>query len=137
MRADIIDAEIVEDFNVDAVFKPQAVHEVEVYTGPDDTAARTNLRQAGEIEKSAQWAKARLIACSVRAAGRGRPVIDSQESIKVSALHRYPQERFWPMGVSLRQVVIRPADTATLPLHPDSLAVIGEAAQDSDHALRW
>ena len=86
MRADIIDAEVVEDFNVDEVFKPQVVHEVEVYAGPDDTAARTNLRQAGEIEKSAQWAKARLISCSVRAAGRGRPVIDSQEPIKVSAL---------------------------------------------------
>ena len=65
MSADIIDAEVVEDFNVDEVFKPQVVHEVEVYAGPDDTAARTNLRQAGEIEKSAQWAKARLIACSV------------------------------------------------------------------------
>ena len=65
MRADIIDAEVVEDFNVDEVFKPQVVHEVEVYAGPDDTVARTNLRQAGEIEKTAQWAKARLIACSV------------------------------------------------------------------------
>lgn len=83
---EVVDAEIVEDFNVDEVFKPQVMHEVEVYAGPDDTVARTNLRQAGEIEKSAQWAKARLIACSVRAAGRGRPVIDSQESIKVSAL---------------------------------------------------
>ena len=72
MRADIIDAEVVEDFNVEDVFKPQVVHEVEVYAGPDDTAARTNLRQAGEIEKSAQWAKARLIACSVqRGAGHG------------------------------------------------------------------
>ena len=72
MRADIIDAEVVEDFNVEDVFKPQVVHEVEVYAGPDDTAARTNLRQAGEIEKSAQWAKARLIACSAqRGAGHG------------------------------------------------------------------
>lgn len=52
------------------------------------------------------------------------------------AFHRCPQRKFLPVGVS-RQVVIRPADTATLPLHPDSLAVIGEAAQDSDHALRW
>ena len=62
---EVVDAEIVEDFNVDEVFKPQAVHEVEVYAGSDDTAARTNLRQAGEIEKSSRWTIARLIAASV------------------------------------------------------------------------
>ena len=70
MSADIIDAEIVEDFNVEDVFEPQVVHEVEVYAGPDDTAARTNLRQAGEIEKSSRWTIARLIAASV---GRSKP----------------------------------------------------------------
>ena len=71
MSTEIIDAEIVEDFNVDSVFKPQVVHEVEVYAGPDDTAARTNLRQAGEIEKSSRWTIARLIAASVEQAKRG------------------------------------------------------------------
>lgn len=69
---EVVDAEIVEDFNVDEVFKPQVMHEVEVYTGPDDTAARTNLRQAGEIEKSSRWTIARLIAASVETgAGHG------------------------------------------------------------------
>ena len=65
MRADIIDAEVVEDFNVDEVFKPQVVHEVEVYAGPDDSTARANLHQAGEIERGNRWSIARLIACSV------------------------------------------------------------------------
>lgn len=67
---EVVDAEIVEDFNVDDVFKPQVVHEVEVYTGTDDAVARTNLRQAGEIEKSSRWTIARLIAASV---GRSKP----------------------------------------------------------------
>ena len=72
MSADIIDAEVVEDFNVDEVFKPQVMHEVEVYAGPDDTVARTNIRQAGEIEKSSRWTIARLIAASVETgAGHG------------------------------------------------------------------
>ena len=62
------------------MFKPQVVHEVEVYTGPDDTAARTNLRQAGEIEKSAQWAKARLIACSAGSQQGARRDLMSQDT---------------------------------------------------------
>ena len=86
MRADIIDAEVVEDFNVDEVFKPQVMHEVEVYAGPDDTAARTNLRQAGEIEKSSRWTIARLIASSVEQAKRGPKSINAPRSINSAKL---------------------------------------------------
>lgn len=71
MRADIIDAEVVEDFNVDEVFSPQVVHEVEVYAGPDDSVARSNLHQAGEIERGNRWSIARLIACSVKIRAHG------------------------------------------------------------------
>lgn len=91
---EVVDAEIVEDFNVDDVFKPQVMHEVEVYAGPDDTVARTNLRQAGEIEKSSQWAKARLIAASTEKGRPGRPAknlptgrqINSKVSVSTASL---------------------------------------------------
>ena len=62
---EIVDAEVVEDFNVDDVLKPRPVREVEVYVGPDDSVARSNLHQAGEIERGNRWSIARLIACSV------------------------------------------------------------------------
>ena len=62
---EIVDAEVVEDFNVDDVLKPRPVREVEVYAGPDDSTARANLHQAGEIERGNRWSIARLIACSV------------------------------------------------------------------------
>lgn len=86
MSTEIIDAEIVEDFNVDSVFSPQVVHEVEVYAGPDDTAARTNLRQAGEIEKSSRWTIARLIAASVEQAKAGRPAKNLGPRTEISKL---------------------------------------------------
>lgn len=68
---EIVDAEVVEDFNVDDVLKPRPVREVEVYVGPDDSVARSNLHQAGEIERGNRWSIARLIACSVDIQPRG------------------------------------------------------------------
>ena len=68
---EVVDAEVVEDFNVDDVLKPRPVREVEVYAGPDDSVARSNLHQAGEIERGNRWSIARLIACSVDIQPRG------------------------------------------------------------------
>lgn len=68
---EIVDAEVVEDFNVDDVLKPRPVREVEVYAGPDDSVARSNLHQAGEIERGNRWSIARLIACSVEIRAHG------------------------------------------------------------------
>ena len=68
---EVVDAEVVEDFNVDDVLKPRPVREVEVYAGPDDSVARSNLHQAGEIERGNRWSIARLIACSVEIRAHG------------------------------------------------------------------
>ena len=80
---EIVDAEVVEDFNVDDVLKPRPVREVEVYVGQDDSVARSNLHQAGEIERGNRWSIARLIACSVEPQAHG----GDRRSNQVGAAH--------------------------------------------------
>ena len=116
MRADIIDAEVVEDFNVDEVFKPQVVHEVEVYAGPDDSVARSNLHQAGEIERGNRWSIARLIACSVDIQPRGANRFTS----------RVGDSHSMKLGLKDSQAVLR-MDHRTIKTY---LAAWGAAAED-------
>ena len=83
---EIVDAEVVEDFDVDDVFKPRPVHEVEVYVEDSLERAVRLTREAWARKDAAAVEVGAGIACMVKRSRPGRPAIDSQESIKLTGL---------------------------------------------------
>ena len=83
---EIVDAEVVEDFDVDDVFKPRPVHEVEVYVEDSLERAVRLTREAWARKDAAAVEVGAGIACMVkRGAGQGTSRSQDRE-VEVSVI---------------------------------------------------